>query len=257
MSDAKKNSHPVLENIAKYEMTPKEAAAYKLAAMFEYLSKKMFPDYMHVFKMGKGDPRQSLAFRHGWKVMTEHGHELAPNELKLYVLAQLNLFKTFTDQKQMVKIDPDSLSGDKAWSRWKMYKYKMEKLSQYQTISDAKIEVNSDDRIVRELEKTKAYFLLKFKRHERRDIEAAMNDRSLLRWVVMKNVSGYYPYLSPVVKDWLVEKNQTISGYFGHALDVYGKGISPAAYDYFNREFTYEFAAGSGPTQATDPDRAG
>lgn len=246
-------SIPVMENIAKYEMTEKEAAAYKMAAVYEHLVNKMFPDYRHIYKIGKGDPRKSLTFKHAWKVITEHGHEMQPKDYRVYVMAQLKVFKAYLDKGAPVLIDPNCLSGSTAWGRFKMYEKKFEQIKQFQTVGDAGIEVNSQDRIVSELEKTKAYLFKKFHRHEKQDIIDALESRTLLRWVVMKNVSGYYPHLSPVVKDWLLEKNQTIAGHFGHALNVYGSGITPAAYDYFNREFSYEYGAGQGATEATDP----
>lgn len=239
-------SRNVLEDIAKFDMTPKEAAAYKVAAIYEHLLHKMFPNYRHICGLGK-DPRTSLIFRHAWKVIEEHGHEMTgKDDYKVYVMAQLKVFKTYLDRGEPVLINPNCLFGDGAWKRFKLYEKRYEQSKAFQTVEAAKIEVNSDDRIVKELKKTKEYLFLKFKRHDQSDVIAALEDRSLLRWVVMKNVSGYYPHLSPLVRDWLSDKKQTVSGYFGHSLDVYGKGITPAAYDYFNQEFTYEFPGGPG-----------
>jgi hypothetical protein len=232
----------ILQTIAKYDLTPKETAAYKVAAIYEHLLKKMFPNYRHICGLGK-DPRTSLIFRHAWKVIEEHGHEMTgKDDYKVYVMAQLKVFKTYLDRGEPVLINPNCLSGDGAWARFKLYEKRYEQSKAFQTVEAANIQVNSDDRIVKELKKTKDYFFIKFKRHDPQDIISALDDRSLLRWVVMKNVSGYYPHMSPLVKKWLVDKKQTVSEYFGHSLDVYSKGITPAAYDYFNQEFTYEFS---------------
>jgi hypothetical protein len=234
-------SRNVLEDIIKFDLNPKEAAAYKVAAIYDHLLHKMFPNYRHICGLGK-DPRSSLVFRHAWKVIEEHGHEMTgKDDYKVYVMAQLKVFKTYLDRGEPVLINPNCLSGDSAWVRFKLYEKRYEQSKAFQTVEAANIQVNSDDRIVKELKKTKDYFFLKFKKHCADDVVRALDDRSLLRWVVMKNVSGYYPHISPLVKKWLEEKNQSVVEYFGHALAVYGKAITPVAYDYFNQEFTYEF----------------
>lgn len=234
-------SRNVLEDIAKFDLTPKEAAAYKIAAIYEHLLHKMFPQYRHICGMGK-DPRTSLIFRHAWKVIDEHGHEMTgKDDLKVYVMAQLKVFKTYLDRGEPVLINPNCLSGDGAWARFKLYEKRYEQSKVFQTVEAANIQVNTDDRIVKELKKTKEYFFLKFKRHDVKDILSVLEDRSLLRWVIMKNVSGYYPHMSPVVKKWLTDKNLKVTNYFGYSLDLYGKSISSNAQSYFKQEFAYEF----------------
>ena len=79
------------------------------------------------------------------------------------------------------------------------------------------------------------------RRHEAKDIFDALESRTLLRWITLKSVSGYYPYLSPVVTQWLENKKLSVSDYFGHATSIYGSGITPAAREFFQREFGYEY----------------
>ncbi len=231
----------VLEDIAKFDLNPKEAAAYKVAAIYDHLLKKMFPNYRHICGLGK-DPRTSLIFRHAWKVIEEHGHEMTgKDDYKVYVMAQLKVFKTYLDRGEPVLINPNCLSGDGAWARFKLYEKRYEQSKAFQTVEAANIQINSDDRVVKELKKTKDYFYLKFNRHNSEDIIKSLDDRSLLRWVIMKNVSGYYPHMSPLVKCWLSNKNLTISDYFGYSLNVYSKGVTSENEIVFKEFFEYEY----------------
>lgn len=237
-------SHNVLQVIAHYDMTPDEALAYRVACMFEHLVEKVFPK-MRQCTLGKGDPRKKEVFKYAWKLIHDPDKPLQPADYKLYVFAQLKVFKAYLDQGKEVFIHPNCLTSDKAWNRWLLFKSKFEQRQKFQTPEQAGIQVNTDDKIAKELTATKAHFLQRFHRLAAQDVLDALNSRTMLRWVAMRHVSGYYPHLSPIVDKWLQEKGLTVCGYFGYALNVYGRGMTPEARETFRKEFPHEYEAKS------------
>jgi hypothetical protein len=244
-------NHHVLETIAKYDLQGKEAAAFKMASMYEYLIRKVFPDWRHG-KMRGGDPRKREAFKYCWKAITEaeeRGEPLDPKDYKLYVYAQLKLFKDKIDNGAMVFLSPNCLAGKTAWNRWLLYKARFEKQKVYTSPEKAGISVNVPEKVRDELLKTKAHFQTRFRRLDQKDILDALDSRTLLRWVVMRLVSGYYPFLSPVVEDWLKKKNLSVAQYFGHGLDVYSGGITTEIRAFFKMEFAHEYGREGEPNR--------
>src|SRR5688500_1747759 len=102
-------SHNILQVIAKYNMTEKEATAYKIACMYEHLAHKLFPD-MRLCVLSKGDPRKKELWKYAWKLITERDGQLDPKDYKLYVYAQLKVFKTYLDDGRQVFIRPNCLT---------------------------------------------------------------------------------------------------------------------------------------------------
>jgi hypothetical protein len=59
-----------LNAVLKYELTRREADAYKVGIIFSHLCKKMFPDAVPQ-GFGAGDPRKKVLFKHCWKMLAE------------------------------------------------------------------------------------------------------------------------------------------------------------------------------------------
>jgi len=238
----------IFDVIAKYDMTDEEALAYKIACMYNHILRKLFPD-MRRCTLVKGDPRKKELFKYAWKLThDERFKELKPHEYKMYVYAQLKVFKTYIDDGRQALITPNCLVSKKSWNRWALFKQKMEEQRKFQSLEDLGVQMNPVGKVQEALAATKAYFLKRFGRLSRKDIVDALNSKTLMRWVLLKQVCGYYPYLSPVVAEWLHEKKLSIRDYFGHGLDVYKGGVTPETQAFFQREFEYEYE----PRQRTD-----
>ena len=112
-----------LERIIKYNMTPEEAKAYKLTIIYRKTAEKVFPDYHH-YKVGKGDPRKSTLFKYCYKLIRETEDKLKYSEYRLYIKAQLDVMKAITQNDEYTLINPNCLTGKKAWARgcvWKKH----------------------------------------------------------------------------------------------------------------------------------------
>jgi len=231
----------VLEVIARYEMDEQQAMAYKIACIYEHLVHKLMPQ-MRVCTISSGDPRQKELWKYAYKLVTDPDYrELRPDEYKLYVYAQLKVFKAYLDAGKEVLIRPNCLVGDKAWNRWLMFKAKYEQRQRFQTLETSNVNVNPQEKVQRELTATREYFQKRFGKLDKNDIIIALDRGSLQRWVRMQQVSGYYPWLSPVVSKWLDNNNNTVREYFGSALEVYKSGATEETAAFFRSLFQHEY----------------
>ncbi len=225
-----------LQIIAKYNMTIDEGNAFKLCVIFSHLVQKMFPTIRPI--IFNGDPRKKEIFKYCWKAVQETQGKLHPTDYKLFVMAQLKILKKHMTDTNIPRVHPNCLCGIKAWNRWLVFKNHMDKRQQYETVEETKINIHEG--VAKALADTKKFLQLKFQRHRKEDILAAMEDGSMKRWFVNKQVSGYYVLLSPLVRQFLSEK-KTIEEFFGDEINVYRGGINSSVEEHFKRDFGYEY----------------
>jgi len=238
----------VLQVIAEYEMSKKEAEAYKVGCMYEYLVQNLFPGIIKP-RFGNGDPRKKELFKYAWKMINDIDIKskidirdyISPADYKLYIYAQLKVLKAYFDKGKEIFVRPSCLVGPKAWKRWHLFKIIYEQRQKFRTIEQAGLDVNPFDKVKSELVNTKEYFKKRFNRLDKTDIISSLNNDTIQRWIIMKQVSGYYPYHSPVVDIFLKEKGLSIQEYFGYALSVYKGGTTQESINFFRKEFNYEF----------------
>jgi len=91
---------------------------------------KIFPNTIHSKFNKEKDPRKSLAFKYCYKLQRETRGLLKEEDYELYVKAQLHMLKYFATKynNQALVIEPQCLVGEKAWKRWKFYKFKYDSL---------------------------------------------------------------------------------------------------------------------------------
>ena len=230
-----------LEAILQYGMNDLEAKAYKIALVWEEVTKKEFPNYQHARLRKKGDPRKSLLFKYCYKLVRETQGILQDAEYRLYILAQLHVLKNVSATDIHARIDPGILCGDKAWKRWKMWKrlYDQKKKEQELDVSVASIS-SSRSKIESELNRTKKFFFEKYNREPTyQQIYQAMHDHTMIRWVTIDRVSPYYVLLSPYVTRSLEQRG--LEEFFLFDLGVYRESITPEIEDAFRSVFPHEF----------------
>lgn len=219
----------VLNTIVQYQLSPREAAAYKLAVLFDHMARKMFPHYRFGIP-GRGDPRKSVLFKHCWKMLGEVGGKIPPDQYRLFVYAQLAIFKAYVNEPTPPVIAPHCLNGVKAWNRWLVFKKQYDQQAAQAVAPQAKVEVNTADRVVQDLTRTKKFLV-------GRNVGQALEDGSLRRWVALKQVSPYYVWLSPAVDRFVRDRQTSIPDLFGLGMNVYRGGITDNARNYFAQEF--------------------
>ncbi len=72
-----------LEPVFEWNMTQLEAKAFKLALMWDKLSKQELPNYKHAKFKKKGDPRKSMLFKYCYKLAKETNGLMEDYEYRL------------------------------------------------------------------------------------------------------------------------------------------------------------------------------
>jgi hypothetical protein len=230
-----------LELILQYNMDEIEAKAFKIACLYLNLSKKFFPNYQH-YRLPKGDPRKSDLFRHCHKLVRTRDDKIADEDYRLYVRAQLDILRTIKKDDSHPFITPACLSGEKAWKRWLLWKSKYDKLieSKMSTNSATTINVNSLQKIKKDLWRTKQFFIAWFDRLDPADIMESLKDRNIFRWYQTGSVCGYYLVLSSLVRNWLAKNPIDLKKEFNIDLEKYKEAYNIEALEYLKSEFPYE-----------------
>lgn len=216
-----------LELILKYKMDDLEAKSFKLCLIWEELCEKEFPKEKFIKLRKNSDPRKSNLFKYCYKLIKETKGILKDNEYKLYILAQLQILKCIKDGKVHALIDPQILVGDKAWKRWKLWRYKYnKKISAYLSSEDLSIKTKQSKV---ELEISNTFnFLQK---------QSDINLENLKRWASNGSVSYFYIILSPLVN----KLSKNIISDFNFDFIYYRSSINPEIESFFKEKFKHEY----------------
>ncbi len=116
-----------LDPIFEYQMNELEANAYKVGLMWMEMFAKVFPNHRNLSRYPqKNDPRKSSLFRYVYTLIQKTKSILDPKDYKLYITAQLQMLKSISINNLHPQISPNCLLGDKAWTRWKVWKTKFD-----------------------------------------------------------------------------------------------------------------------------------
>lgn len=223
-----------LEPIIKYKMNDMEAKAYKIALIWQDECRRELPKEQFVKLKANSDPRKSTLFKYCYKLAKEMKGILQDNEINLYVRAQLQILKAIKEGEVHALIEPHCLVGEKAWKRWKLWRYRYrKKLERVLDSKEAEISTKSS-KIISEIKATYDFFekrgLLEFKNME-------LNKEKMKTWVGNGEVSPFYAVLSP----WM-------SRIFG-GLDClefdnvyYRSSINPHTESFFRELFNHEYS---------------
>lgn len=229
-----------LEAILTYEMDEIEAKAYKAALVWEKLVPKEFPDLPYTRLKKKGDPRKSILFRYCYKLIRETQGILPDDEIAIYILSQLHVLKGIAAKTRHPMVEPQVLVGDKAWKRWKLWKSRYDKrIKEHQTAEEIKSRATKLG-VIADLDNTKKFLFDRFNGQPTyNSIKAAIDDRTLVRWVTLSKVSPYYAILSPLISKAL--SGETLEEVFLFDLSIYKDSITPEVEEYFKLVFSGEF----------------
>lgn len=222
-----------LEPIIKYNMDDLESKAYKIALIWQEECQRELPDEPFVKLKKNSDPRKSNLFKFCYKLAREMKGILKDSEIQLYVRAQLQILKTIREGQVHALIEPHCLVGEKAWKRWKIWKYKYQrKINKSQSSEEIGVSTKNS-KIIADLNKT-FDFLLKMKCVDIDSLKKHEND--LFRWVNNGEVSYFYILLSPFIHK--IFGNLTK---FNFDKIYYRSSITPQIEDFFKSTFKHEF----------------
>lgn len=226
-----------LYQILEYNMTHDQALAFKIALIWEELAPRYFPKE----KCGKlaknGDPRECNLFRYCMKLVKETRGLIPIDQYRYYIRAQFDILKSIKNSRgEHALINPNLLTGKKAWIRWKMWRNKFRNAQKSGTIEPDILQ----SKVVDKIKKTKEFLFKQYKGAPTQDdICKAIDNRTMIRWVTLGKVCGYYMVLSPYVANCLNMEEFEERYYFD--LAIYKSHLMPETVDLFNEEFSHEF----------------
>lgn len=221
-----------LEPIIKYKMNDMEAKAYKIAIMWQEECKKELHGEQYVKLKRNSDPRKSTLFKYCYKLAKEMKGILKDEDLIFYVRAQIQILKSIKQGEIHALVEPHCLVGEKAWKRWKLWKYRFQKnIGRIPTAEEIGV-VPKNSKIITELN-SDFEFLFKMKCHDfdfmkRKKIE-------LQRWLNSGELSFYYAVLSPWMRSIFSFEDLNFDQIY------YRSCINPQIDEFFKEKFKHEF----------------
>lgn len=220
-----------LSCVFDWKMTSDEAHAYYLATVWEQETRKLFPNERLARLPTYGDPRKCTLYRYCWKLIRETRGLLKAEEYHQFIQGNLRIIKHHKG-----RIEPNCLTGDKAWIRWKVWQRLLEKKLAEQR-NEIPEDTNINTKVGNELDCTKRFLFEKmdgeptFQKFE----ELAKNKLSV--WADVGKISKYYLVLSPWVdKLGILTKLEKECGF---SKDIYV--VNESIKKFFKKEFSYEF----------------
>ena len=191
-----KQNLTILEPIITYNLNEMEAKAFKLSLLWFAICKKEIPNYLITPFKTNQDPRKSIIFKYCYKLAIETKGLIPDNEYKLYITAQIQTLKNYTEGNVHSLISPACLVGVQAWRRWKHWKQNYNSVEKKLTGMSEDIKF-SIEKIKEHLIKTKL-FLEKFygKLPSKNDIKLSIKNKNMLKWIKSGNISPFYLILS-------------------------------------------------------------
>jgi len=230
----------LLEPILTFNMSEREAKAYKITLLWDALCRKEFPNYKHDKVKRSGDPRKSLIFKYAYKLINETEGILQDKEYRLYLTAQLHILKQCTDGNVHALLGPQCFVGDKAWKRWRIWKDKYDKYMAKKSVRVGNIPITLPIKIKSELEQTKLFLVGFFGKYPTLDdIRQSISNKNLVKWVTLGRVSPYYALESPFVKQALGD--QDIEKMFSFDIGVFRVHLNEEIRGYLMSIFSPEY----------------
>lgn len=220
-----------LEPIIRYKMDEMEAKAFKIGLMWQDECRSNLPGEKYE-KFRKGcDPRKTSLFRHCYKLAKETKGLIPDNEIKLYVRAQIQVLKSIREGKVHALISPHCLVGDRAWSRWKLWRRIYQK-SLGKSLTSEEIGVRIKESVVRgEFKRTLSFMELNGLLDE---CSYFSKKTEISRWISTGEISPFYVVLSPRIKIMFPEDPPVDPA-------LYRPSITPESEALFRERFSHEF----------------
>ena len=222
-----------LEPIIKYKMTEMEAKAYKIALIWQEECHRELNNETFVKLKKNSDPRKSTLFKYCYKLATEFKGIVNDNEIPLYIRAQLQILKSIKEGEIHALIEPHCLVGEKAWKRWKLWRYKYKKtLNSIPTSNELGISTKQS-KVTAELKSTFDFLKSKECIDKQKFSDNLFNIRS---WIGTGEISCFYAILSPWIRASLGEPE-----IFEFDVTYHRASITPQVEHYFREVFFHEF----------------
>jgi len=223
-----------LEPIIKYRMDSMEAKAYKIALMWEDECQRELRGESFVRLKRNSDPRKSSLFKYCFKLARETSGIIRDQEIQLYVRAQIQILKSIKQDNVHALVEPHCLVGDKAWRRWKLWKWRFDKKMGAPLNSEEISIRTSETKIKSELEASLSFLKEMGCVSEFNKISSRRED--IRRWLKNGELSCFYAVLSPWAKRCFGDLS---SLEFDHVY--FRASVTPKIEQFFRESFAHEF----------------
>jgi hypothetical protein len=222
-----------LEPILKFKMNEMEAKAFKIALIWEQECRRELADEQFVKLKKNADPRKSTLFKYCYKLARETNGIIEEPEIPLYVRAQIQILKSIKEGQVHALVEPHCLVGEKAWKRWKLWKYKFRKKLNKSLNSEELGILSKESKVIAELKKS--YDFLK-KRSCLQFEEFLNNKKSIMVWLSNGELSHFYASVSPWVKKVFADLSE-----LNFDDKYYRASITPEVEKFFREKFSHEY----------------
>lgn len=214
-------------------MDAPESKAYKIALMWEEECAREIPGESYARINRNSDPRKSSLFKYCYKLAREMSGIIPDPDIQLYVRAQIQTLKAIREGDIHALIEPHCLVGEKAWRRWKLWKWRRDRRIASPPNSDQMQIRTPEGKIKAELSSTYDFM----SRNDLLDFEALAERReSLRRWVLGGEMSSFYVVLSPWMESLFPrEEELPVDRTYCRA------SVTPGTERFFRELFSHEF----------------
>lgn len=230
--------------IFEWNMNTQQAEVFKLAMYYEQMYRKICGQNVDGQAIRRnslprrGDPRKSAVFRHCWQMKRETRGLIEDHEYKLFILGNLTLLML-----QKAYIGPNSICGDKAWIRFKIYKRKYDaKVAELASKTPPPSVNTTSPKVICQIDRTKKFLFERCDGSPTFDkIKTFIESGVFKFWVVSGKVSEYYVILSPFIAKAVDVDSFAEQCPFSAAL--MRECLTTEINEYFKHEYIHEFVA--------------
>jgi hypothetical protein len=222
-----------LEPIIRYKMDSAESKAYKIALIWEDECRRELPGESWVKLKRNIDPRKSSLFKYCFKLSKEIKGIIPDNEIQMYVRAQIQVLKAIRHGGVHALVEPHCLVGEKAWRRWKFWKYRHDRKLGMIPNSD-EMQIRTPEGKIKSEIASSLDFLTKMGCLDFKILD--LKREELRRWHKSGKVSSFYMVMSPWVRKIFGDPSNLD---FDHLY--YRASITPSTEKYFRESFDHEF----------------
>ena len=229
--------------IFQWNMNAMQAEVYKLALYYEETYRKICgqtTDGQSIRRNclpKRGDPRKSNVFRNCWRMKRETRGLLEEHEYKLYIFGNLTILML-----QKAHIEPNSICGDKAWIRFKVYKRKYDvKMAELACKVPPPSASTTSPKVVCQIDSTKKFLFERCDGAPTFDKVKTFIENGIFKfWIATGKISEYYVILSPFVSKSVDVDKFAEQVPFSAAL--MRERLTTEIQEYFKHEYAHEYA---------------